>query len=91
MAKELKYLEAKSCLKTHEVNAIKAEKDLLGYIKYIINKSVPELLVENNTLSKEQKEIKRESIKEKLEQKKMESKISMQNKDKHSKIRDLER
>ena len=91
MTKELKYLEAKSFLKTHEVNAIKAEKDLLGYIKYIINKSVPELLVENTSLSNEQKEIKRESIKEKLEQKKIESKISMQNKEKHSKIRDLER
>lgn len=75
LAKELKYLEAKSCLKTHEVNAIKAEKDLLGYIKYIINKSVPELLSENKPLTVEQKKLKRESLKVKLEQKKEESQM----------------
>ena len=46
------------------------EKDMLGYIQHIIKDYVPELTQEKEPVSAERKAEKRESIREKLKQKK---------------------
>ena len=72
LIKDLEHLELDSIHKLNEIKGLSKDKSTIGYIQYIIKDYLPELKPEEKTLTYEQKEIKRESIKEKLKQKKTE-------------------
>lgn len=70
MQKNLEYLEIKSSLKVQEVKELSEEKELLGYIRYIIKDYIPELKPEEKEMTSEGKAKKRESVRERLTQNK---------------------
>ncbi|MCR4649197.1 MAG: MobA/MobL family protein, partial [Lachnospiraceae bacterium] len=72
ITRELERLELDSQLKLSEIKSLSNEKQTLGYIQYIIKEYIPELQPEGKPLTNEQKDVKRESIREKLNQKKLE-------------------
>lgn len=71
LQKELESLEIKSSLKFQEVKELNEEKEMLGYIWYIIKDYIPELKLEEKKMTSEEKAIKRKSVRERLAQNKI--------------------